>query len=113
MKILIVDDSPRVRRMIRSLVAPFSEKIFECADGETAVAVYEQYHPDWVLMDIELGDMDGLTATRKIHRSDPQSKIAIVTAYDDARLREQAKIAGACAYLAKDDLHLLHALLTR
>lgn len=112
MNILIVDDSAPVRRMIRSLVASFSAEVFECADGSQAFAAYQRHQPDWVLMDVEMELTDGITATRQIRRIDPQAQICIVTNYDDADLREEARNAGACAYIVKDDLHLLRALLT-
>lgn len=111
MIILIVENSAPVRRMIRGLVAPLAEQIFECADGSEAVAAYELYHPDWVLMDIEMEKMDGLTATQAIHTSDPQARIAIVTSYDDDDLRAKADASGACAYIIKDELYKLRALL--
>lgn len=111
MNILIVEDNASVRRMICSLIASFAEKIFECADGSEALAAYERHRPDWVLMDIEMEKMDGLSATRDIHTSDPGARIAIVTSYDDTDLRAEADQSGACAYILKDELYRLRALL--
>ena len=112
MNILIVEDSRAVRRMIRSVVQSFSKEIFECADGAEALAAYQKYNPDWVLMDVEMENIDGITATQAIHDTDPQAQICIVTNYDDTDLREEAARAGATAYLVKDDLHLLRSIIT-
>ncbi|HKV39506.1 MAG TPA: response regulator, partial [Blastocatellia bacterium] len=60
--------------------------------------------PDWVLMDLEMKDMDGLVAASRIKNAAPKARIIIVTNYDDSRLRDAAREAGACAYVLKDDL---------
>ena len=104
MKILIVDDSSRMRRMIRSIVADLVTEVHECTDGSEASAAYKEQRPDWVLMDIKMNDVDGLTAARQIHTASPEAKIMIVTDYDGADLREAAQLAGACEYVVKEDL---------
>jgi len=58
-------------------------------------------------MDIELGEVDGLEATRRIKAEYPEARIVIVTNYDDARLRQSAIDAGACAYVLKENLSAL------
>ena len=112
MNILIVEDHAPVRRMLCSLVKPFTENIFECADGGQAFAVYERHRPDWTLMDVAMPQTDGISATRQITNVFPAARIVIVTSYDDAYLREAAKAAGACGYVCKENLHLLRSLLT-
>jgi two-component system response regulator DegU len=104
MKLLIVEDSLSVRQILKTLVAPLADEIEECGDGGDAVAMYEIGHPDFVLMDVDLGKMDGITATRKIVADDPNAKIIIVTNYDENDLREEAKKAGACGYVLKENL---------
>lgn len=104
MKLLIVEDSLSVRRMLRSVVSPFANEIDECDDGGEAVLLYASGRPDFVLMDIDLGEMDGITATRKIRANDPNAKIIIVTNYDENDLRDEARQAGACGYVLKENL---------
>ncbi len=93
-----------MRRMIRILVEDLAEQVYECSDGRAAFAAYERYHPDCVLMDIELPQMDGIAATREITTADPNAKIVIVTSYDEAELHEEARNAGACGYVLKTNL---------
>ena len=93
-----------MRRLLRSLVAALADTIVECSDGAESVAAYRQLQPDWVLMDIHLPHMDGITATQKIMTTWPDAKVMIVTEYDHARLREAARLAGACEFVVKDDL---------
>ena len=104
MKLLIVEDSLSVRQILKSVVAPLASEIDECGDGGDAVLLYASGHPDFVLMDIDLREMDGITATKKIITDDPNAKIIIVTNYDETDLREEAKKAGACGYVLKDNL---------
>jgi len=104
MKLLIVEDDPRVRRMIKLVVAELPAAIFECGDGAEAQASYNQYRPDWVLMDIEMPVVDGLEATQRIKAEHPGARIVIVTAHEGASLREAARRAGACGYVLKENL---------
>lgn len=111
MRILIVEDSAPLRRMMRALLAPLTAEIFECGDGAEAFAAYRRHRPDWVLMDWQMKRMDGLTATRRIKDAFPDAHILFVTQYDDHELRQAARAAGACGYVLKDDLLGLRSLL--
>lgn len=111
MMILIVEDNEQMRRMIRSITADVAEECFECSDGREALAAYARHRPDWVLMDIKMKEMDGISATRQIKDSYPEARVMIVTNYDDAALREAARNAGACEYVVKENLLDLRRLL--
>ena len=112
MIVLIVVDNAAVRRLIRSVINSGSLEIHECATAEDAVAAVGEYRPDWVLMDVGLAGMDGIAATREITGRWPGSRVCMVTDYDDAVLREAASRAGACAYVVKQDLLGLPAILS-
>jgi len=111
MTILIVEDNEPMRQMIKELLGDLTEAFTECADGAQALAAYRRYRPDWVLMDIKLEEMDGLLATRQIKAAFPEARVVIVTGHDDARLREAAHSAGACAYVNKENLLELRQVL--
>lgn len=110
MKLLIVEDNLQMRYLLKSLMQGLADEIYECADGSEAFAVYSRFLPDWVLMDIEMQQMDGITASQQLLRSFPTARILIVTNYDDL-LREQARQAGACGYVLKENLFELRRLL--
>jgi CheY-like chemotaxis protein len=111
MKILIVEDNPTVRRLIRMATSEIADQIVECEDGADSLAAYVAYRPDLVLMDVRMPRMDGLSATRLLLTHHPEAKVVIVTDYDDDTLRSAARDAGACAYALKNNLTELDALL--
>ena len=102
--LMIVDDSDEIRRTLRAVVADVADPIYECRDGGEACVAYATHRPDWVLMDISMARMDGMTATRQILEMFPAARVVIVTQYDDARLRSAAQLAGACGYVLKENL---------
>ncbi len=110
--VLLVDDHDPMRALLRALVADLAEHIYECRDGAEAVTVYAAERPTWVLMDIQMGEMDGLTATRHIIAQFPAAQVMIVTDHADEAMRAAAQAAGACAFVAKDDLLSVRQILT-
>ncbi len=104
MKVLIVDDNSQMRGMMRQFLRSIAGEICECEDGIDALACYEKFLPDWVLMDWEMKRMNGLKATRLIVGKYPNAKILLVTQYNDRELRDAADEAGACGVVMKEDL---------
>ncbi len=102
--VLIVDDSQPMRELIKMMLAGVAEIVGECSDGADALEAYVRLRPDWVLMDIGMKNVDGITATQQIMAAYPQAKIMIVTDYNDDDLRRAAREAGACQYVVKEDL---------
>lgn len=103
-RVLLVEDNPDMRAFIRGLVETVPSFIHECVDGEGAVSAYAAVRPDWVLMDVELGGMDGIAATRAIRSIDADAHVVIVTAHGEPEYRRAATDAGACAFVLKENL---------
>jgi|SRR5205085_8792885 len=112
LNLLIVDDDQQMRSLIRSIIADLADSITECSDGAEAQACYAEHHPDWVLMDLTMPRVSGLTATRQIVAADPAARIVIVTGHESQGLREAARSAGARAYVTKESLLDLREILT-
>jgi DNA-binding NarL/FixJ family response regulator len=111
MKVLIVEDNPKMRRMIADFIADKFEEIYECADGDEAFALYKEHHPDWVLMDWNMPKKDGITATREIVAEFTAAQICMVTTFDSEELRQEAKAAGAGGFVLKRNLFELETVL--
>lgn len=97
--------------MVCRIVGKASDLFYECGNGVEAVAYYMKYKPDWVLMDIKMPEMDGITATVSILALDPQARVAILTGFDDPLLRLEAHNAGARYFFARDDLTVIRRVI--
>ena len=111
MRLLIVEDNVGMRGLIKRTLAGLVAEFVECGDGAEAVAAYAAERPDFVLMDIEMPIMDGITATQQIIAADPSARIIILTNHDHLSLREAARVAGACCYALKENLLALRELI--
>lgn len=106
-KLLIVDDEPAVRKGLRMRLASEPEVVVvgEATSGEEAFALVETLHPDVVLMDVALPQMDGIAATQALHTAFPQVAVIILTIHDDEATRRRARAAGAAAFVTKRGLN--------
>jgi two-component system, NarL family, response regulator LiaR len=109
-KLLVVDDHAPTRGWLRSTLSNVAEQMLEAADGTEALEVYFQQKPDWVVMDLQMRDMDGLTATRLIKRQFPDARILVMTSQGED-IREAALASGAVGFLCKEDLWQLEPIL--
>ncbi|HEX6095955.1 MAG TPA: response regulator transcription factor [Thermoanaerobaculia bacterium] len=103
MRILIADDHALFRDGLRSLLmAQGHEVVGEAKNGREAVALAHQLHPELILMDLSMPELDGIGATKLITAEMPEVKIVILTASDsDATLFDAIK-SGAHGYLTKN-----------
>lgn len=108
-KFLIVDDHAGFRKTLRAFLPPGS--IAECDSGLDALAAYETEQPDWVLMDIEMAGMDGLTATRQLLRRFPRARVILVSNYPEEAFRQVATELGSYGFVNKEHLNELRRLI--
>ncbi len=98
--VLVVDDEPQVRRFLRSSLATKDCKLLEAATGEAALAMAASQHPDVVLLDLGLPDLDGVEVTRRL-REWTATPIIILSARGQDEDKVAALDAGADDYLTK------------
>jgi CheY-like chemotaxis protein len=101
--ILLVEDDEDTRYLMRLEIERRGYRVIEADDGEKAVALAQQEHPDIILMDLSLPTMDGLEATKQIRGIDGLRTVPIiaVTAHQETDFREGAKASGFDAYVTK------------
>ena len=104
--VLVVDDQPPFRAAARAVIARVDgfDLVGESASGEEAVTLSEELRPDLVLMDINMGAMDGWEATRQITAARPETMVILVSTYAEEDLPAGARSSGAAAYVNKDEL---------
>jgi NarL family two-component system response regulator LiaR len=102
-RILLVDDHAILRAGLRALLANYGDLqvVGEAGDGAAAVASVNELKPDIVVMDVAMPGMNGLTATRQIVESRPQTKILILTQYSNKEYVLPLLKAGAGGYVLK------------
>jgi NarL family two-component system response regulator LiaR len=103
-RILIVDDHGVVREGLATFIETFPdlELAGEASSGGEAVRLCGQLHPDIVLMDLVMPEMDGPTATRLIRQSYPDIQVIALTSFGQEELVKAALQAGAISYLLKN-----------
>ena len=102
-RILVVEDQPDNRQIIRDMLAGTGYEITEAENGEEALAAIAKQRPDLILMDIQLPVMDGYAATRRI-KNDPTLKsipVIAVTSYALSGEEKKAREAGCDDYVPK------------
>ncbi len=103
-RLLIVDDHSVVRRGLETLLGTFAdiEIVGTAADGNEAVQLAAECHPDIILMDLSMPNLDGFEATRQILAANPKIRIVALTSFSEQRKVFDAISSGAIGYLLKD-----------
>lgn len=103
-RVLIADDHPLVRRGMRAVLSTAAELEIagEAATGREAVELASSLAPDVILMDLQMPDLSGIEATRRILAAQPEQRILVVTLFQDDDSVFLALQAGARGYVLKD-----------
>jgi DNA-binding NarL/FixJ family response regulator len=106
--LLLVDDSARYRRQLRRMVAKMCPwaVIYEAGNITEAINLSQRVAPQLVLVDVVLGEEDGIRCTRRIKAFLPSSRIILISAYPDREFHRLGLEAGAVAFLDKKDLDM-------
>jgi DNA-binding NarL/FixJ family response regulator len=106
--ILVVDDNTRYRSQLQRMIGRACPQatIYEAGNVTAAVRMAEQLKPLLILVDVVLGDEDGIGCARRIKAVAPQSRLILISAYPDREFHRLGLQAGAVAFLDKKDLDL-------
>jgi NarL family two-component system response regulator LiaR len=104
MRVLLVDDHRLVTEMLADALEQTEdvEVVGVASSGEEGVRLANRHRPDVVLMDVEMGGMSGVQATREIVQALPDTRVVMLTANDDQATVLDAIESGAVGYLTKD-----------
>ncbi|GAB4447275.1 MAG: response regulator [Chloroflexi bacterium OHK40] len=104
--LLIVDDNTRYRTQLRRMVerAYPAARIFEAESTAVALRLAQAHLPQLALVDVVLGDENGIDCARRIHAMLPTARVVLFSAYPDREFHRQGMQAGAVAFLDKKDL---------
>ncbi|HEY7016918.1 MAG TPA: response regulator transcription factor [Gaiellaceae bacterium] len=104
-RVLVVDDHPSFRRCAHTLLtAEGFEVVGEAEDGVTAVALAAELEPDFVLLDIQLPDLDGFEVASRLLEREPGLQIVLVSSRDEAAYGARIEASGARGFLSKVDI---------
>ncbi len=114
-RILIVDDSSMMRKMIKEVLASDGHEVVgEAKNGVEAMELYRALVPDLVTMDITMREMDGLAAAREIIADDPSATVIFLTNLNREQYEKEALSTGARGFVGKNEhqqiLHLIRTL---
>jgi DNA-binding NarL/FixJ family response regulator len=114
MIVLIIENSIPMRRVIRGFVGDFSRDICESGDtGEAMRSYCLSAPPDWVLLNLEIKNTDGIADIALIKKRWRLAKVIALTVFEELELREAASAAGAYACVLKEDLSQIRRIVGR
>jgi two-component system chemotaxis response regulator CheY len=100
-KILVVDDAAFMRVRAARVLEDAGHEVAQAENGLEAIKQYAEWHPDAVLLDITMPEMDGLTALKEIKKLDPAARVAMVTAMGQQAIVMEALKSGARDFVLK------------
>ncbi len=117
-RILVVDDDPRIRTVVRRGLAYEGYRVVEATSGEEGLEKAREHLPDLVILDVMMPGIDGLEVTRRLRSAGDEVAILMLTARDEVKDRVEGLETGADDYLVKpfnfeELLARVHALLRR
>ena len=113
-KILVIDDEPSIRSLLDTLLRRKGYDVVLADSGRKGLELFRREHPDVIVLDLKMPEMDGLTVLRQIHSLDPKKPVIILTGAGNTEAEQQVRALGVTEYVEKEfSLHLLGDSLNR
>ena len=113
MRLMIVDDHPPAREIIRRFLMLPGVTVCECGSGEEALQRVREFKPHWITVDVSMPGLNGFQTTKALRVEHPSARIVIVTSYSESHYRQLSREAGAVALISKENLMAVRIMLTR
>lgn len=104
-RVILADDHPMMRHGLRLILnsSPRLEVVAVAANGQELLSLVATWHPDVAVVDLEMPEVDGVEAIRRIRDQHPQVACLVLTAHEEPAYLRRAVVAGASGYLSKND----------
>jgi CheY-like chemotaxis protein len=113
-KILVIDDTPNVRVLLDILLRQQGYEVVLADNGWMGLQLYRQQHPDVILLDLNMPELDGLTVLKQIRGVDLNQPVVILTGDSNPETERQVRALGVSEFILKgSSLHLLANTLKR
>lgn len=113
-KILVIDDTPNVRVLLDILLRQQGYEVVLADNGWKGLQLYRQEHPDVILLDLNMPELDGLTVLKQIRGVDLNQPVVILTGDSSPETERQVRTLGVSEFILKgSSLHLLANTLKR
>ena len=110
--LMVVDDEPWLRRVFERVLSEDGYDVVTVDNGRDAISLFGKVHPDVVILDILMPDMDGMATLRELRRRSRKAHIVMLTALGTVQSAREAMLLGADEYITKPfDLEVLKLLL--
>jgi DNA-binding NarL/FixJ family response regulator len=100
-RIVLAEDHAEIAEQLRALLAAEFDVVIVVADGQALLRAAEVAHPDVVVTDIVMPELDGIAATAALLAKQPDARVVLVTVHDDPEIVERGQTAGALGFVAK------------
>jgi DNA-binding NarL/FixJ family response regulator len=100
-RIVVADDHEEMLSLVKEVLQPEFEVVATVRDGRDLLHAVKNFKPDVIIADINMREMSGIEATRRIVEEDPEAKIILLTMHNDRRIAEEGISAGAKGYVSK------------
>jgi CheY-like chemotaxis protein len=113
-KVLVIDDEPNVRILLDMRLRHHGYDVLFADNGWKGLELYNQDHPDVIVLDLKMPGMDGLTVLQEIRSFDPRQPVIVLTGAGTAEAEQQVRAFGVTEYVEKEfSLHRLGDSLNR
>ena len=109
-RVLLAEDHDEVAKAVCRVLAVDFDVVGNVADGSAVLEAVQRLQPDMIVLDLNLPNVNGLEACRRITQANPHAKIIVFTAMNDPGLRQQCLDVGASAFLFKGDDDLVSTI---
>jgi DNA-binding response OmpR family regulator len=113
-KVLVIDDEPRVRNLIDMVLSRDGYEVILADNGVKGLELYRLEHPDVILLDLRMPQLDGIAVLKEIRRLDLQQPVVVLTGDTDPETEREVRALGISEFMIKGfSLHLLGGVLQR